>query len=158
MDWYVIQHKPRQGDRALAHLQNQDIPCFYPKITVEKISHGKVSKVLEPLFPGYIFVQLGQTDAMWSKLRSTRGVLRVVSFDYRPAVVADDVIQQIRAGMDRVAELGGIKPGQKVMLADGPFKGIEAVFEAYEGEERAVVLISFMQKVQRVKVPVAALG
>ncbi|TVT30863.1 MAG: transcription/translation regulatory transformer protein RfaH, partial [Marinobacter vinifirmus] len=44
-----------------------------------------------------------------------------------------------------------------VELDDGPFQGIGAIFQAYDGEERAIVLISFMQKQQRVSVPVSAI-
>ncbi|WP_339751072.1 transcription/translation regulatory transformer protein RfaH [uncultured Marinobacter sp.] len=157
MTWYALQHKPAQGDRALAHLQNQDIACFYPKITVEKIKAGKRTKKLEPLFPGYLFVNLEQTDPIWSKLRSTRGVIRVVSFANKPAPISDGVIQHIKDSLDSVAEQGGIKPGQAVQLNEGPFEGISAIFQAYDGEERAIVLISFMQKQQRVKVPVSAI-
>ncbi|AZT84544.1 transcription/translation regulatory transformer protein RfaH [Marinobacter sp. NP-4(2019)] len=158
MTWYALQHKPAQGDRALEHLQNQDIACFYPKITVEKIKAGKRTRKLEPLFPGYLFVNLEQTDPMWSKLRSTRGVLRVVGFANKPAPIGDDVIQHIKDSLHTVAEQGGIKPGQPVALSEGPFQGLEAIFQAYDGEERAIVLISFMQKQQAVKVPVAALA
>ncbi|WP_300494130.1 transcription/translation regulatory transformer protein RfaH [Marinobacter sp.] len=157
MTWYALQHKPGQGDRALTHLQNQDIACFYPKITVEKIKRGKRTKKLEPLFPGYLFVKLEQADPVWAKLRSTRGILRIVSFANKPATIPDDVIQHINDSLHTVAELGGIKPGQAVELEDGPFKGISAIFQAYDGEERAVVLISFMQKQQTVKVPLAIL-
>ncbi len=157
MTWYALQHKPAQGDRALAHLQNQDITCFYPKITVEKIKGGKRTKKLEPLFPGYLFVNLEQTDPMWAKLRSTRGVIRVVGFANKPAAIPDDVIQHIKDSLHTVAEQGGIKPGQTVELDDGPFKGISAIFQAYDGEERAIVLISFMQKQQTVKVPLSTL-
>jgi len=157
MTWYAIQHKPAQGDRALQHLQNQDIPCFYPKIEVEKIKAGKRSKKLEPLFPGYLFVNLEQTDPVWAKLRSTRGVIRVVGFANKPAAIEDDVIQHIKDSLDKVAETGGIKQGEPVELDDGPFKGISAIFQAYDGEERAIVLINFMQKQQMVKVPVAAI-
>ncbi len=158
MTWYALQHKPAQGDRALQHLQNQEIPCFYPKITVEKVKAGKRTKKLEPLFPGYLFVNLEQTDPRWAKLRSTRGVLRIVGFANKPAAVGDDVIRHIRESLDTVAEQGGIKPGQAVELNEGPFEGISAIFEAYDGEERAIVLISFMQKQQRVTVPVSALN
>lgn len=157
MAWYALQHKPAQGDRALQHLQNQDIACFYPKITVEKIRAGKRTKKLEPLFPGYLFVNLEQTDPMWSKLRSTRGVIRVVGFAGKPAAIADAVIQHVKESLDAVAEQGGIKPGQAVELSEGPFQGLSAVFQAYDGEERAIVLISFMQKQRRVRVPVAGI-
>jgi transcriptional antiterminator RfaH len=157
MTWYALQHKPAQGDRALQHLQNQDIACFYPKITVEKIKAGKRTKKLEPLFPGYLFVNLDQTDPVWAKLRSTRGVLRIVGFANKPAAISDEVIQHIKDSLDSVAEQGGIKPGQSVQLNEGPFEGINAIFQAYDGEARAIVLINFMQKQQRVKVPVSAI-
>jgi len=157
MTWYALQHKPAQGDRALTHLQNQGIACFYPKIKVEKIKAGKRTKKLEPLFPGYLFVNLEQTDPMWAKLRSTRGVLRVVGFASRLAAISDEVIQHIKDSLDSVAEQGGIKPGQAVQLNEGPFEGINAIFQAYDGEARAIVLINFMQKQQRVKVPVSAI-
>ncbi|MDO6823291.1 transcription/translation regulatory transformer protein RfaH [Marinobacter sp. 1_MG-2023] len=157
MTWYALQHKPAQGDRALAHLQNQEITCFYPKIQVEKIKSGKRSQKLEPLFPGYLFVQLEQTDPSWAKLRSTRGVLRVVSFANKPAAISDEVIQQVKQGLDTVQQHGGLKTGETVQLSEGPFEGINAVFQAYDGEERAIVLISFMQKQQSVKVSVSAI-
>ena len=150
MTWYALQHKPAQGDRALQHLQN-------PKIEVEKIRAGKRTKRLEPLFPGYLFINLEQTDPRWSKLRSTRGVLRVVGFANKPAGITDEVIQHIKDSRETVAEQGGIKPGEPVELDDGPFKGIDAIFQAYDGEERAIVLINFMQKQQTVKVPVSAI-
>ncbi len=157
MTWYALQHKPAQGDRAVLHLQNQEIACFYPKIEVEKIKAGKRTKKLEPLFPGYIFINLDQSDPMWGKLRSTRGVMRVVSFANKPAAIEDEVIEHIKASMDKVAEQGGIKPGEPIELEDGPFKGIAAIFQAYDGEERAIVLITFMQKQQQVKVPVSVI-
>ncbi|MBY6070804.1 transcription/translation regulatory transformer protein RfaH [Marinobacter salsuginis] len=157
MTWYALQHKPAQGDRALQHLQNQDIACFYPKISVEKIKGGKRSKKLEPLFPGYLFVNLEQTDPRWSKLRSTRGVLRIVGFANKPAPISDAVIQHIKESLDSVAEQGGIKAGQAVQLNEGPFEGINAIFQSYDGEARAIVLINFMQKQQVVSVPVSAL-
>ncbi|RBW48276.1 transcription/translation regulatory transformer protein RfaH [Marinobacter sp. F3R11] len=157
MTWYALQHKPAQGDRAVAHLQNQDIVCFYPKIQVEKIKAGKRSQKLESLFPGYLFVKLEQTDPSWAKLRSTRGVIRVVSFANKPAAISDEIIQHIKAGLDSLAQQGGLKSGAIVQLSEGPFEGINAVFQAYEGEERAIVLINFMQKQQRIRVPVSAL-
>lgn len=157
MTWYALQHKPAQGDRALAHLQNQDIACFYPKVPVEKIKAGKRIQKLEPLFPGYLFINLEQTDPAWAKLRSTRGVLRVVSFANKPAAIADDVIQHIKDSLGSVVRQGGLKCGEAVQLSEGPFEGINAVFQAYDGEERAIVLICFMQKQQRVRVPVSVL-
>ncbi|AHI29126.1 transcription/translation regulatory transformer protein RfaH [Marinobacter similis] len=157
MTWYALQHKPAQGNRALTHLQNQGIACFYPNIIVENIKAGKRTKKLEPLFPGYLFVNLEQTDPLWAKLRSTRGIQRVVSFAGKPAPISGEVIQHIKDSLESVAERGGIKPGKTVQLHEGPFEGISAIFHAYDGETRAIVLINFMQKQQSVSVPVSAI-
>lgn len=157
MSWYVLQLKPGQGERALENLQNQDIRCFYPKITVEKIQKGQRQKKLEPLFPGYLFIKMDQNDPLWAKLRSTRGVSRVVAFANRPLPVADEVVEQIRESLDVVSEQGGIRPGQALEISEGPFKGLNAIFQTYDGNERAVVLIEFMQRQRAVKVPVSTL-
>ncbi|OHY79854.1 transcription/translation regulatory transformer protein RfaH [Marinobacter sp. AC-23] len=153
MKWYALQHKPTQGDRAVENLQNQRIDCFYPKVQVEKIRAGKRVSKLEPLFPGYLFVHLSEKDPAWAKLRSTRGVLRIVSFCNKPAFIADDIIQVIKDSLRQVEERGGIKSGEKVDIDDGPFKGLNAVFQSYDGDERAIVLITFMQKHQAIAVP-----
>ncbi|EMP55961.1 DNA-binding transcriptional antiterminator [Marinobacter santoriniensis NKSG1] len=157
MTWYALQHRPGQGDRAVQHLQNQNVACFYPKVEVERIRGGRRKVCLEPLFPGYLFVNLEQSDPVWSRLRSTRGVLRVVGFSNKPAPVDDQVISQIKAGLEEIKGLGGIKAGQEVELEAGPFRGLPAVFQSYDGEERALVLITFMQKQQQVSVPAASL-
>ncbi|GGY76293.1 transcription/translation regulatory transformer protein RfaH [Marinobacter zhanjiangensis] len=152
MPWYAIQHKPAQGDRAQANLQNQDARCFYPKVTVEHIRAGKRTMRLEPLFPGYLFINIEESDPLWGKLRSTRGVLRVVAFGGKPAAIPDEVIEYIYDGLTAVEEQGGLRKGEAVQIQDGPFRGIEGIFQAYDGDERAIVLISFMQKQQAVKV------
>ncbi len=157
MPWYAIQYKPGQGDRALENLQNQGAVCFFPKISVEKIQRGKRTTKLEPLFSGYLFVSIEQADPLWSKLRSTRGVTRVVGFANKPAVIDELVIEYIRQSVQTLSEQGGLRQGQKVQLQNGPFKGLEAVFENFEGEERACILITFMQQQQRIKVPLSTL-
>jgi transcriptional antiterminator RfaH len=85
-------------------------------------------------------------------MRSTRGVLRVVSFGGRPVAIPDEVIEYLYDGLTAVEEQGGLRKGETVHIQDGPFRGIEGIFQAYDGEERAIVLISFMQKQQAVKV------
>lgn len=152
MPWYAIQHKPAQGERALENLQNQNARCFYPKVSVERIRGGKRTTRLEPLFPGYLFINIDEMDPLWSKLRSTRGVLRVVGFGGKPAPIPDSVIDFISDGLVAVEKQGGLRKGEKVQIQEGPLRGIEGIFQTYDGEERAIVLISFMQKQQTVRV------
>lgn len=150
MAWYAIQHKPAQAYRAIANLENQGIECFYPEIEVETIRGGKRQMRTQPLFHGYMFIQLELTDPLWHKLRSTRGVVRVVSFGNRPIPIADEIIEQIRTGMETAEEAGGIKAGDRLEILKGPFRGLNATFQEYDGETRALILIDFLQKQHRV--------
>jgi len=145
MAWYAVQHKPSQGRRALTNLENQNIRCFNPEIAIERVINRKHAVRSEPLFPGYIFIQMDQGDSSWRKLHSTRGVLRVLSFGGKPGVIPNEVINYIADTLETVQSVGGLRKGEPVRIQAGPFKGLEAIFQSYDGEERAIVLISFMQ-------------
>lgn len=154
--WFVVQHKPSQGDRALLNLTNQGVSCFYPKVQVQHCRQGKVLWRPEPLFPGYIFIELAEDDVAWSKIRSTRGVQKIIGFSGRPAEVSREVIAQVRETLGFLGDQPKIKPGQKVRVIEGPFTGLDAVFQAFDGEHRAMVLVSFMQKMCSVALPLSA--
>lgn len=158
MTWYAVQYKPSEGDRALANLEYQGADCFFPKIAVEKIRKGKRSAIMEPLFKGYLFINVETSDPLWSKIRSTRGVTRLVAFAGKPAPIDDDIIDYIRSSVDQLNDQGGISKGQLLKLHDGPFKGLDAVFQRYDGDQRAIVLITFMQKQRLIKVPLASVA
>ncbi|PPK49987.1 transcription/translation regulatory transformer protein RfaH [Marinobacter persicus] len=145
MAWHAVQYKSGQGSRALANLENQNIRCFHPEVPIERIVNRKQVIRSEPLFSGYIFIQMDKDDPSWKKLHSTRGVLRVLSFGGKPGVIPDEVIDYIADTLETVQSAGGLRKGEAVCVREGPFSGLEAIFQSYDGEERAIVLISFMQ-------------
>lgn len=153
MSWYAVQYKPAQGFRALENLEQQGVVCFFPLIEVEHIRQGKRRWKTEPLFKGYLFIALDDDNPLWEKLRSTRGVARVVSFANRPAPIPEEVIEHIRQSLETIEEEGGLKAGAALEVQDGPFRGLRAVFDRYDGEERAMILIDFLQKQHRVSMP-----
>ena len=56
--WYVVLTKPKQEERAEEHLAAQDREVFLPRVQLEKMRKGKRVDVVEPLFPGYLFVNV----------------------------------------------------------------------------------------------------
>ncbi|MBT7564535.1 MAG: transcription/translation regulatory transformer protein RfaH, partial [Porticoccaceae bacterium] len=62
MNWFLLQTKSRQEQRAAENLDRQAVTSFCPMIKVEKISRSRRVESLEVLFPGYLFVQLGETS------------------------------------------------------------------------------------------------
>lgn len=150
--WYVVRCKPREDARALEHLGNQGFEAFSPRCAVIRRTGTVRRKVIEPLFPGYVFVRLSPTRHDWSVLRSTRGVQYLVRFGLRAPSMPAALIDDLRAldGMELGSPASRLKAGDRVRLLDGPFAGMEGVFAQRDGEMRACVLLECMQRQVRV--------
>jgi transcriptional antiterminator RfaH len=149
MNWYLIHTKPRLEQCALENLQNQGYDCFLPIIRVEKLRRGKLVEVDEPLFPRYFFIQLdtGNQAQSWHPIRSTKGVSRLVSFGQEPAKVGNALVDLVRAQ----CSLGAVQQrhftqGEKVLITEGAFAGLEAIYQMSDGEQRVMVLLNIMSK------------
>ncbi len=143
--WYLVHTKPRQEKIALVELEKQAYTAYLPLIDVEKIVRGTRTLVREPLFPRYLFIRLDTLGTKsWAPIRSTKGVANLVRFGTSPARVADDLVNAIETGLQGAPVVPQHQPGELVMITSGPFKGIEAVFQTYDGDHRAVILLNLM--------------
>jgi transcriptional antiterminator RfaH len=84
--WFTICCKPRQELVAQENLLQQGFRVYFPLIKVKKHRQGKWIAVVEALFPRYISFQVNPFERSISPVRSTRGVVGLVSFDGQPAV------------------------------------------------------------------------
>lgn len=148
--WYLVHTKARQEDAAITNLQRQNFRCYMPMLYVEKVRRGKPVVVAEPMFPSYVFVQLDATGngQSWSPIRSTLGVRELVKFGGHPAKVDTDLI----TGLHEREQLQQSNPkalfaaGDKVVITDGPFAGIEAIYQTTDAERRSMILLSMLNK------------
>lgn len=151
-NWYLLQCKARQDERAQEHLSRQGYEFYRPLCLRERLVRGQRQVVEESLFPGYLFICLG--DDGWGPLRSTRGVLRVVSFGGRPLPVDERVIAQLQSAS--AVTQGCLNEGDRVRISEGPFAELEAIFLRMDGTERVVLLLDFLERSQPVRVPLKA--
>lgn len=156
--WYLVQCKPRQEVRAEHNLRNQYFSCYCPQHTVEKIRHGKRAVIQQPLFPGYLFINLCRISDSWHSIRSTRGVVRMVTFADEPLPVPDQVIDDLRLRLAHIGDQPLFKEGAAVTVTSGPFKDLDAVFCKEDGEDRAIVLLNLLSRQQQLRVPLHALA
>jgi transcriptional antiterminator RfaH len=155
--WYVIQSKPGQAARAAQELSNQGYEVFCPTIKVERLQRGERVARVEPLFPGYLFIELSELTSNWRPIRSTRGVARMITFGNKPAVVPDDVVEHLRDRLQQESEHHTLKPQQPVRIDAGPFSHLNAVFLEYDGEKRAFLLLELLGRWQKLSLPLSAI-
>ena len=151
--WYVVATRPRQESIARDHLTRQGYRVLLPEISLKKRRQNRWVPLVEPLFPGYLYVQLafGQDDA--APIRSTGGCRYLVYFgEHHPTVPA--MVLQALAGQAASVTGGGplFTAGETVRMESGPFAGLTAVFDMPKGDDRAQVLIEMLGKVLRVEV------
>ena len=158
-NWYLLQCKPRQDERAHLNLLQQNYVVFHPQLVSERIIRGKRQRVHESLFPGYLFIQLSREDN-WAPLRSTRGVSRFVEFNHGPATVPEHVIEHLRTRCIESMTSGpdeALKPGENLQIVSGPLAPLEGVFLGLHGTDRVMILLQFLNREQPVCLPLSVI-
>jgi transcriptional antiterminator RfaH len=142
--WQVVHTKPRAEARALENLERQGFEVFLPMITLQKVRRAKLASITEPMFSRYLFLRTTAVMEDLSVVRSTLGVSQLVRFGTVPAKVPHAWVAAMRVQPSVQETL--LKHGDKVILADGMLKGLEAVFMHSDGEMRAMVLIDLLSR------------
>lgn len=150
--WYVIQTNPRQESRASSNLMAWNVETFAPQMKEHRYNQytGELRFVTKPLFPRYIFARFSP-DKLLHKVRYTRGVHSLVSFGEGPVAVTDEIIEIIRSriGKDGTVRIGEeFRPGDNVIVKDGPLKNFTGMFEKEMNDSDRVMILLDMVSYQ----------
>jgi transcriptional antiterminator RfaH len=146
--WYLIRSKPRQEPIAQMHLERQGFCVFLPRVLQHARIRGRWIDRVEPLFPRYLFVE-DATGRSLGPVRSTIGVADIVRFGADYARVPAEIVRRLADRANPETGLHELRkplftPGTRVRVAEGPFKGIEGIFECHEGAERVMILLDVL--------------
>lgn len=156
-DWFVVLTKPKQEQRAKEHLELQGGEVFLPMFSHEKVIRGRLTHKTEPLFPGYLFLKCAEDSALLGKVRSTRGVRSLLMFAATPVRVQEALIDDLKLRTSMQDETPLFSIGQAVQIQSGPFKAYQALFQSYDGEERAVILLNILGSQQELLIELSSL-
>jgi transcriptional antiterminator RfaH len=159
LSWYLIHTKPRQEALALTNLSRQGFECYMLMLRLQKIRQRKTALVAEPMFPRYLFIRLDTsgTGQSWSPIRSTLGVNQLVRFGGQPAKVDGQLIDLIRSREQGTHAQPLFTAGDNVTVADGPFAGLEAIYQNTDAESRSMILLNILSKPVAMRIDTASL-
>jgi transcriptional antiterminator RfaH len=131
--WYAIHTHPKQESRAESNLNAWNVETFLPRVRDVRLNEftDKPTYLIKSLFPGYLFARFVVNDQL-QKIRYTRGVHSVVCVGDTAAAIDDQVIEIIAAQRDSdgYIKIGDeLKPGARVLIQAGRFKGLTGIFE-----------------------------
>ena len=134
--WYVAKCKPQKESWLTTSLSIHDVEVYVPRVVKRK--RGR--QVLEPLFPTYVFCRLDPSRSDWPAIRWSSGLSYFLGSDGRPSYVPDELVNHIK---ERVEEWNvgthpgrTLKTGDDVLVNNGPFAGLDGVFNRYVSPKR----------------------
>ena len=143
MKWYALYTKPRWEIKVAKELEETGIETYCPVITEVRQWSDRKKKVTSPLFKSYVFVRLPEKER--SKVFEVPGVVQYIYWLGKPAVIRDSEVEIIRRWLEDdnidLVEVGALTPGDRITIANGSFKGKEAVISEV-GKKRLRLILA----------------
>lgn len=159
--WYLLQLKPGRWKLAASNLARQGVETFLPLRRTERRRLGRVQRLSEPAFPGYMFARFDPEQQRWRSLNSTYGVSKVVMLEVdRPAPVPRGLVEELRLRCDEAGYLKAVddlRPGDRARIASGPFADLMCNIDKLSGGDMVRVLLALMGQTVAVTLPREAL-
>ena len=146
--WYCARTKPKHEHIAAANLrQNLELEVFHPRLRIERATQRGVMRVVEPLFPCYIFIRC-VLDENFNDIRHTSGISSLVHFGQRIPTVPDSIVEELRdcfEADDPMTVEDRISPADEVIFVAGAFTGMSAfVLRVMPAKKRVQVLLDVL--------------
>jgi transcriptional antiterminator RfaH len=154
--WYSARTKPKHEHIATAGLRRHlELEVFFPKIRLEKPTRRGVVRVIEPLFPCYIFIRCVVEESV-NDIQHVSGISRLVQFGNKFPQVADVIIEELQScfGADDLLVVENrLAPGDEVTVATGAFAGMSAqVLKSLPAKKRVQILLDILGRPTTVEV------
>lgn len=151
--WHALHTKPRAERRVVEALEARGLTVYAPVICFTD-RRGRL--IERPFFPRYVLARFDWEQSGMGSVRWTPGLIDVVRFEGQPAVLADADVARLQARMDALDgdAFMALKPGEPVQIVEGPFAGLDAVFERrLNAEGRVAVLLRMLGRETRTTLP-----
>ncbi len=157
MHWYAVNTKPRKEDLVQKNLQLKRVEVFLPRIEITRRRGTAELKLIEPLFPGYLFARIAPEPQEIARVNWTPGVRRVLMSLGNPVPLPSEAIELLRwrVGLKNRGPANWEKEfpgGARVAVEDGPFAGLIGVVDRpLPGKARVRVLLEFIERLTPVE-------
>jgi transcriptional antiterminator RfaH len=154
--WYCARTKPKHEHIAAANLRkNLALEVFLPRLRLERVTRRGMVRIIEPLFPCYIFVRCVLEEKI-NEVRHTDGISTLVHFGHKTPKVADQIIAELHACFMAEEPLdveNRLRPGDEVSVAGGAFVGMRAqVLRSLPAGKRVQILLDILGRPTPVEV------
>jgi len=145
--WCAVYTYPRHEKSVAEQLKTKSLEAFLPTYATRSRWKDRSVQICRPLFPGYVFTRISLEDRI--KVITVPSVVRILSFNGRPADVSDQEIESIRLCLGGGANLEAHpfpEIGESVRVCSGAFEGVEGVVVNSKDKCKVIVSISLIHQ------------
>jgi transcriptional antiterminator NusG len=142
-NWYAIHTRSHFELKVYDSLCGKSIEAFLPRVQTMSRRKDRRKKILIPMLPGYVFVRSVLDAEEHLQILKTVGVVRLIGVKGKPAPAREEEIASLMIldGTDRtVQNRAFMKTGDRVMIMEGPLKGLVGFYLRHKGQSHKVVV------------------
>jgi transcription antitermination factor NusG len=145
--WFALQVRAR-SERTIAELlRSKGYEEFLPLYHCKRRWSDRIKRVMQPLFPGYVFCRLDLQHRL--PVLVTPGVLQIVGLGKTPTPIDESEIislQKIVTSGVQTEPWPFMKIGERVRIVRGALEGVEGILNAFKGPSRLVVSVTLLRR------------
>ncbi len=148
--WYAVHTRSHFEQKVFDGFTGKSIESFLPKILVMSRRKDRRKKISIPLLAGYVFVRFDMNAETYWDIIKTTGVVRMIGFDGKPVPAKEEEIASLMVlnGTERtVQNRAYMNKGDRVMIMEGPLKGLTGFYLQHKGQtDKVVVSIELLRR------------
>jgi transcription antitermination factor NusG len=156
--WFAAVTKHHHELTVAAAFAWRGLKQYVPLYRCRRAWSDRVKTIEAPLFSNYVFCQFG--GSQYLQVLQTPGVLSVVSFGQKLAVIPDAEISAIRTALECGVEAQPwpyLRTGDAVRVSSGALSGIEGIVIRDHDKARLVISVNLLQRSVAVEIDRASL-
>jgi transcription antitermination factor NusG len=145
--WYAIYTYPRHEKVVAERLRAKYIETFLPVSFSQCRRRDRRVQVETPVFPGYVFTRISLGER--SRILNIPGVVRMLSFNGKPAPIDDSEMEAVMRCIEQSAALEPyplLEVGYRVRVRSGLLEGLEGFVSRCKNGSRLIIPISLINQ------------
>jgi transcription antitermination factor NusG len=146
--WFAVRTRYRFEKRVAAQLNLKNCEVYLPLITEHRTWSDRQQTITVPLFPGYAFVHIDQSQNARRNVLQTPGLISFVSFGGIVLPVPRAQIENLQLLLQKKGAFSlhpFVHAGQRVRIRGGCLNGLEGILVQHE-KGKLVISIESIQR------------
>jgi transcription termination/antitermination protein NusG len=151
--WFALQVRPRFESSLAEVLASKGVRVYLPLHVELRRWSDRVKPVQAPLFPGYVFCHIGESQRRLSL--ASGNAIQFVGVGKTPLPIDEEEMKSIRLVVDSglpKSPWDGLKKGDRVKVICGPLAGVDGILLSTAQGPKLIVSLSLLSRSVAVQV------